>query len=355
MNWAAGFRGGRGHVSVGLVLILLITAVRSEAAPVDLLKKALQGPSHAYEGIQETKVFGDAEVSTSRVSVRADGKGAVRREFLSGPAAGVVVIQHGTTTWQRQAKGGFVRLPGGVSGTPGAAAAAIARNYLVTAHGGLRFLNRKATEIRILARQTFNPSRTMLVDDATGLILRDITTAPGGEKRSQTEFVSLAFQPQPATLFQIPATSGDQPALTGPASFEVRTSAAAVVADTGRSVPVPGHIPSGYSVSAYGVMRTGSGLKTPAVRYSDGLASFTIFVHGRGPGMGFGPGWGGRRGPMQRRRGAGPWGPPGRAGELITDANRQRAVVTYTSQTAAYILVGDIAATELERVAKSLP
>jgi len=340
----------------GLMLGLSVEAV---SAPVDVLRKALAGSTKPYEGTQETSVYGTTGVSVSTVLVRGDGRGAVRREFQTGPAAGVVLIQKGASAWEKRGSGPFVRLPSSGSTDPTVAATSIAANYSISVKAGLVLLGRKATQITIKARYAFNPSRTMLVDDSTGLVLRDEMRAPDGQKRSDTVFVRLVYSKQPSALFEVPASAQPASAGFGPASFEARATDAQVLAETGRSVPRPTHVPPGYKVTTYGVMRTGSGLVTPAVRYSDGLAAFTIFARGGGagggPGMGAGRRRGGGQGPRRRGQGGGAWGPPGAAGALTSTSDRQQSIVTCTSRTSSYILIGDIAEDELIRVAKSLP
>lgn len=329
------------------------------AAPADLLARALKGPTKPYEGVQETTVYSTTGASLSRVRVRGDGRSAVRREFETGPAAGIVVIQKGARTWQKQGDGSYLQLP--VTGSdPTDMARRVAANYRVTVRTGLEFLGRRASEVQVAARHPFNPSRKLVIDDATGLILEDVLFTPDGQKRSHTAFVSLTYRPQPPSVFDVPRTTVGTSSTYGPGSFEARDSEEQVAKETGRPVPVPRYVPPGYLPCVYGVMTTGRGIKTPAVRYSDGLAAITIFVRAGGVGMGGGPGMGGgwRRGAGgqgPRRRGPGPWGPPGRPGDLTTESDRQRSVVLYTSTTASYILIGDISVDELTRVARSLP
>jgi hypothetical protein len=84
-------------------------------------------------------------------------------------------------------------------------------------------------------------------------------------------------------------------------------------------------------------MTTGSGRHTPAVRYSDGLSAFTIYQRGRGPGGG-GRGFG---------RGAG-W-----QNRLRSDV--QQSIVEVQRGQRSYLLIGDLAESELQKIADSLP
>lgn len=334
--------------TVALVTLLVPCRV-ALGTPLEQLRKALRGPSVPYEGVQETTVYTDTGSSVSRVSVRANGKGAVRREFETGPSAGTVILQVGQNVYQKQSEGGFVRLPSGGKHDPDAVSRSIVQNYEVSVARGGPILGRRATTIKLKARYRYNPSRNLVIDDATGLILRDELFAPNGAKRSSTVFVLLSFKPQPAALFVEPAADA-VPSGFGPASFEARASEEEVQRETGRTPARPSYVPPGYQVTTFGVVTTGRGSKAPAVRYGDGLAAFTVFTRPGGPRE---PrGWGGG-GP--RRRGQGAGGPPWRVGELQVSENRQQAMVTYTSRRGSYVLIGDLAADELQRIARSLP
>jgi hypothetical protein len=84
-------------------------------------------------------------------------------------------------------------------------------------------------------------------------------------------------------------------------------------------------------------MTTGSGRQMPAVRYSDGLSAFTIYQRGKGPGGG-GRGFG---------RGA------GRQHRFQSDI--QQSIVEVQGAQRSYLLIGDLAESELQKIAASLP
>ncbi|HSV91661.1 MAG TPA: sigma-E factor regulatory protein RseB domain-containing protein [Desulfobacterales bacterium] len=337
-----------------------------DARAARLLKAALSGPSAACTGEQTIEVFVDSSPLTARVRLHANGQGAVRREFGAG-AAGVVTLQTGRTVYRRDPAGRWTRLP--TSGAETAAADAILANYAVSVQDGGTVAGRKAALVVVRARQPFNPSRRLWVDSPTGLVLRDVLYAPDGRIRSRSEFISLRFGPQPSALFAPPATAAESAAV-GPASFEALRSPAHVLQETGRAILAPTYLPPGYRPVLFGAVTARSGLRFPAVRYSDGLASFTVFQRGwGGPGGGMGRGMGGGFGGGPGRHGRG-WGqagpPPGRgrragagpgadAGLCALRTTRQQVVVERATERASYVLVGDLAEAELRRVANSLP
>lgn len=339
-------------VFTAVVLGMSLSGRGSLAAPPSILARALKGPTVPYEGVQETTVYTATDKVVSRVSIKADGKGGVWREFLTGPTTGTILLQVGASAWQKGRDTEFVRLPSSGGSDPATTAERITTNYNVTVNPAEPVLGRAATFVRITPRQKYNPSRHLVVDRATGLILKDELFAPDGKPRSATVFVELRFRPQPSDLFVPPANAANPPRF-GPASFEALRSEADVQRTTGSAPARPSYVPPGFEVVAYGVVTTARGTKTGAVRYSDGLAAYTVFTRprmGGGPGPGPG-GWGG--GP--RRRGQGMGGPPWRVGSVNVTETRQQAMVTYTSRTGSYVLIGDIAASELEKIARSLP
>ena len=223
---------------------------------------------------------------------------------------------------------------------PAATAARVAANYRVTAGASTYVLARSVTPLRITARIPCNPSRRLWVDPATGLILRDELYAPGGRIRSSTSFVRLSLRPQPKTLFTAPASTR-KPDAFGPSSFQRLASRSEVERLSARAILLPAYAPPGFRVELVGVMTTRNGRYMPAVRYSDGLAAFTIFQRGPGAGRGMGQGRGGGMGPGN--------------GMHMGETDLQRSIVVASGKRSNYLLVGDISENELRRVADSLP
>jgi hypothetical protein len=353
------------HIRVGWVLSALLGVAfhgggikaapgAPDKRPAEMLTAALRGPRRPYEGVQRTLVNRGSDMMETQVRVHGDGRGSIRREYISGPGKGVVLITVSGVTAEKSPGGEYYRLPTGAEMNPVSRAKLIAANYDLSLTGTCTIAGRKGTQLRIAARQPYNPSRVLCVDTATGLILSDELLAPDGRRRSLTEYVSVRFVSQSPGLFVLPSVSKTPTGTFGPASFSARQSAAEVESATGRPVPKPAHVPAGYRVTAYGVMTTGSGRLTPAVRYSDGVSAFTVFVRGalmgggrmgpRGRGMGQGPHRFGRGGPA--------FGPPG---SVSVSEDVQQATVSCTTAGGSYFLIGDLAGTELARVARSLP
>jgi negative regulator of sigma E activity len=264
--------------------------------------------------------------ASALVAVWGNGRGASRRQYGEAKT-GFTTLQAGTSAWQRQGAGAWVRLPASSRPRPQTDAGRIVRNYLVTAGPATSLLNRTVTPIRIDRKRPFTPFRRLWVEAETGLILKDDLYGPDGRLRSSTVFTDLRIGPQPPALFAPPASTAPLSGF-GPSSFRPSASRAEAERLSGRSAPSPRYTPPGFTVEMYGVMTTRHGTYMPAVRFADGLAAYTIF----------------RRGPGAGRMGAG--GPA---------SDNQRAVVISSRPQGNYLLVGDIAESELRKVANSLP
>jgi hypothetical protein len=305
---------------IALAAICLLAGFSVAAAPPPALTKALSGPTKAFEGRQHTVVTMNGSSVSSDVQIWGNGAGAIRRSYTGG----TTTLQTRSHVWQKAGSGPWVRV--NTLGGPDAPGIAkrLAANYRVVVQPGEVILGRKCASVRIEPRYAFNPSRRMWLDESTGLLLKDELYAPGGKLRSSTVFVSLSVRPQPAALFTPPAKASDADTY-GPASFKPLASAAAVQRQCGRPLLLPRYVPSGFTIETRGAMSTRMGRTHPAVRYSDGLAAFTIFQRGYGARM---------RGPA---------------------STNQYSVVAAVRPQSNYLLVGDIDEIELRKVAASLP
>jgi len=318
-----------------VVLLTVVLGAWASAGPPKELVQALAGATKPYSGVQMTRVAGDNGFAEAKVTVYGDGKGGTRREYDLPQDKKLVLLQTAGTTY-RQTASGWVSVPAEHFWKPREQAEAIASNYRVSVEP-TSMLARKANLVTITPLHSFNPLRKMTVDSGTGLVLKDELFAPDGKLRSSSWFVSLQYKSVPASMFQ-PGKAADAPTGIGPDSFIVRSSAAEVEKLTGLAVPKPSYVPPGYRPVLYGTMNTGSSRLMPAVRYSDGLSSFTIFERGRG-----------RNG---RRRG---WGWGGGQTQAHDDlrSDVQRSVV-FVNGPRSYVLIGDLAESELRKVARSL-
>lgn len=297
-----------------------------------LLAQALWGPSTPYSGTQSSLVATGAGDVRSIVRVEGDGRGGVRRTFLDGPAKGLVTLEADGHIYSKSAAS-WTEIGHMPSADRATAVRSILQSYVVRISTPSTFLGRRAIAIEAKPRHSFNPSRRWLVDAATGLALKDEMIAPNGSRRSLTQFTDVRFLGSVAA-FEPPDARAS--AAYGPGSFEPLASREAMIRATGIQPVLPKHVPQGYRVSAYGIVHAANGRIMPAVRYTDGLSAFTVF----------------ERGGNRRRRGYG-WGRPEREPEWRSDVQRSAVVVERSGR--SFVLIGDLAESELRRVADSIP
>lgn len=322
-------RASRLGLALGMATLLCATAAQAQAPdPVTLLKRAL-GTHPAYDGAQTSTLHAENGPVTSTVVVQSDGAGSIRRAY--GADQAIIVLRTPKGMFQRDASGRWIALPVVAERDPAVVAREIARNYRLRLLPCVTLLGRRVWPLYIEPKQRFDPGRRLWIDSETGLPLRDELLAPDGRLRSSSAFTRVRFGPQPASLFAPPAEAAG-PALFGPSSFHTHATREEVERETGRAILLPSYVPPGYQTVQYGDMQTRMGLRMPAVRYSNGLSSFTIFQRGFGGGRRMGP-----------ERGMG------------LRSNRQQAVVEHAGRRANYLLIGDLTESELRRVAESLP
>lgn len=305
----------------------------SLAGPPKELVQALAGSKKSYAGVQMTRVAGDKGFAEATVTVYGDGISKTRHEYALPDGKKLVILRALGSTYQ-QSGSDWLHVATDQTWKPAEQAASIAANYKVSVSPST-MLGRKASLVTITPQQSFNPLRKLVVDASTGLILKDELFSPDGRLRSSSWFISLKYRAVSPGLFTV-GREIDAPAGFGPESFNAKASATDVEKLTGSPVPKPTYVPPGYRPVLYGTMTTGSSRTMPAVRYSDGLSSFTIFERGKG-----------RNG---KRRG---WGGGQNRGQEDLRSNVQRSVV-FVNGRRSYVLIGDLAESELRKVARSL-
>lgn len=320
------------RIAMALLGLLLGALAWPSAETERLLAQALWGPSRPYSGTLSSVVATGAGDVRSLVRVEGDGRGGVRRTFLDGPAKGLETLEVGGHIYSR-ADTGWAEIGHITPADRATAIKSILKAYAVKTSPPTTFLGRRAIAMEATPLRSFNPSRRWVVDAVTGLALKDEMFAPGGARRSLSQFTQIRFLDSIAAFVKPDARA---PAAYGPGSFEPLASRDAMVRATGVQAVLPKHVPEGYRIAAYGIVQAANGRTMPAVRYSDGLSAFTVF----------------ERGGNRRRRGYG-WGRPEREPEWRSDV--QRSVVVAERPGRSFVLIGDLAESELQRVADSIP
>lgn len=344
-------------IRVGFVLILTIGGACSVwGAPSDsqLIQWLVGGPSTPFQTKQKVTLRNDGRDVSSEVLVSGDGKGAIRREYTMSGKKSVVLLRIGAESWQHS-DGAWIDVADGEGLSISEAVQRVRKNYNLSQKTTGTLKGRSAIGFEIRAKTPGNPHRSVWMDAQNGVLLSERIFAPDGTLRSSTDVLSISTTQPNSRLFAKP--SGAKSATTyGPTSFRGVASKAEMERLTRRDAPLPDFVPSGFSVARYGIVTSANARHLPAIRYSDGLSTFTVFQRfggGGGPGNGqrggFGPG-----GRFGRGRG-GQGGQAGPGGGQGLRSNEQRSVVNHRSRTANYLLMGDLSEELLQKVADSLP
>ena len=138
--------------------------------------------------------------------------------------------------------------------------------YNIRILGGTRIASRPVTVIAVQPRDGFRYAHEFYLDNETGLMLKSLLVDSSRELLERFQFASISFA---AADYQ----SGLQPSES---CIEVEkaptTSALNVV------LPEPAWLPPGFVLEDQQVQREDSGNSTISQTYSDGLASFTVFI-----------------------------------------------------------------------------
>jgi negative regulator of sigma E activity len=340
-----------------VALLAALSGTPASAAakgPDALLQRAYAADrSVTYVATVHTRVNGASGATEADVKVWHSG-GKQRMEYVSGPMAGRVLVDDGTHVyWLQTEDRTAVAAPAG--GSP-ANMALLLRNYKVTAGGVATIAGRRALLLKVSPRKPPGPRRDVWIDSATSVILRTDSYTSDGRLQASTRVVSISFPARLSeTLFALPR--GWTVTQHSPNAGE-KLSIAEASQKIGMPVYQPSVLPAGFHLQGVYLATTGSGIPMVHLRYTDGLNSLSVFQHayrrgggmgmGRGMGMGMGRRWRGGRGMMQGEAGDG-------IGQCqILHGAPGLSLRVYRSDR-VYVLIADLPAAELERVASSLP
>jgi negative regulator of sigma E activity len=312
--------------------------------PPEMLRRAgIEGQRVAHTGrLQVTVYQANGTALTSEVRVEADGQGRERREYLSGPARGLVVLTDGKQEWRREPGAAtWMALPLTLetASMRQQRLDRLFRNYQVERVKTEAVVGRTAQVLRVTPRYPGNPSRTFWIDAQTFLPLRTDQFNCDGRLHTNSRYTQLNLKPPEAPRLRPPPPAQ---VVQGPLSVSLRPrrSAAEVEQATGHTVHLPKEVPPGYELTGYYVRYCRQGVYLPVLRYSDGLNLLTVFENRpQAQGRGRGRGWRWRRGQD--------W-------ECQFQETLQQKVVRVLGREHSYLLIGDHDRRALQRMAESI-
>lgn len=234
------------------------------------------------------------------------------------------------------------------------------RNYLAREAGEETAAGRPARIIEIAPRDGGPPVYRLWLDRETRFALKRERYNVEGRLTSGTEYAEVKFGPAVAPeVFAVPQGWVTRQ----PVDREAKLSLSQLGARLGFAIRSPNYVPPGYVLlggyeQEWGRRR----LRMAELRYTDGLRVLSIFQRERmgGEGMGRhggrGRGHGRGRGGEYRDRGRGGgfgFGPPGREEMTLIDRGTEKAL-RYFGRETVVVVVGDLTAEEIVRIAKSI-
>jgi outer membrane lipoprotein-sorting protein len=289
----------------------------------------------SYAGRQRTTLYSSTSHISADVKVLRRGHSS-RLEYLTGPATGTIIIDDGKTITYlnpRTKTATVVRTP-----EPSENLSLLLRNYRPELIGSSTLAQRPCYIIRLTSKYPGNPYKKLWIDKSNFLPLRTDRYNSDGRLAISTYFTSIDFSAEPTqSLFTIPK-GWKVLKVSGQPDQE---NASAVSRIVGFSLVEPTYLPRGYVRDGYFVCEACPRTCCAGIRYSNGLNVISVFERKiQSPGMG--RGW---------RR--------GRSGErctntCITSQNPQGKMVQTNVDNLSVVIVGDIALSELQKIASSL-
>lgn len=265
----------------GALLTGLASAGASSEEPPDaLVYEAMAAPATiSYTGSVETVRIGNAgsEASVLRIEHRAPNQ-TVRRYSAPSALAGDYVVTKGVQTYSVDVKHRRV-----VTGKNDAANDQIAidnnylllrQNYLAVKRGAESVDGRDVVDVGLVNRYTHRTTVIVKIDAQTKLVLDKQLYAGDGSLLSETRFTAVSFGGvMPDGDFAVPR---DYPSENGPTFATPSDDPHRVAASAGFAAREPKFLPDGFS-PVEGSIVTLRGVRTLHVLYSDGLRTVSLF------------------------------------------------------------------------------
>ena len=297
-----------------------------------------------FAGRLTTKVVCRAGVPPSAdVKIVRSGRMS-KMEYLSGPSAGTSIIDDGKSmirlvTSSRTAY---------VSKTPEAPEQLdlLLANYTPVLAGSGKIAGRECYEIKLAPKCVGNPWKKLWIDKTSHLTLKTERYGSDGALVSSTEYGSVDYSARPtASQFRVPSGWKTVNLAGAPG-----VGLSAIQKAVGFAPIRPNYVPKGYKFDDYYLQNTPKCTPFAGLRYTNGLNTISVFERKGGC---FGPGYGCGRG-RGRGRGCGRGGCSSAEPGCCLLVNEPQAKMVHTTVgDLTVIVVGDIALTELQKMANS--
>jgi outer membrane lipoprotein-sorting protein len=263
---------------------LVIWAVKSRGKTGDathLLVRAQNAASAvSYLATVESTMACANRTVRSRALLRVGRGGKRRIDYISGDLRGFKSGCDGAVSWRYDVSNGKVFVAPVFHGERGVEA--LTKNHEVFLEGDDKVAGRRAHVVAIRERRSGAVVRRQWLDYEHYIPLKTETYDSDGRLVSRTSVTSISFIPQDGARFSPPRIPGVQ--VVGEVSSLVPCSSASELRKAvGHAVATPKYIPEGFRpVGYYYCVCPCCRNVAPAVRYGNGVKSFTVFQCERG-------------------------------------------------------------------------
>ena len=280
----------------------------------------------AYIATAESMVVYGSRRLRSVAQIASAPGGRSRITYVAGDLKGAVVGSDGRRLWRYDPRARRVVVGAGTVTQPDARILLV--NHDVTVDGSDRVAGRPVYVVSLMTRNDHRRLQRLWLDAETYLPLRFETYGPQGHLMSSTVYKTIEYRAPDPSVFRVPVASGT-PVLGD--VHEPRRCASLTELEhlVGTRVLLPRYVPVGLSAVTY-YCRTCPYChrKSSIVRYSNGVSSFVVYQ----------------------------CSPSCRVSDVLAarDFGPGR-IVHLTTSRARFCLVGNLPASEMKRVADSLP
>lgn len=309
-------------------------SVSAQPSATDILKKSLHAATvPSFTGRLSTTVYGgNGGPMSAAVKVYQHGPKS-RMEYISGPSAGRTVLDDGGhVIWLKSSnKTAYVcETP-----NPPAQLDLMLRNYSPVLSGSARIAGRDCYVIKLAPRSKCDPSKRLWVDKQSMVTMKTEKCSSEGELECTTVYSSIDYTARPdASVFSIPRGWKTIKLAECPDSNSLGVVCKAV----GFTPRKPGYVPKGYTFDDY-YLRNSTKVPTFAgLRYTNGLNTISVFERKIAQG--------GKSGGSD----------PASSGVCNAGSfldNPQAHMVHTLAGNLTVLIVGDVAETELRKMANS--
>lgn len=335
-------------VLVGGGIVSQISRHRESVQTLVILEKALRAPQETtYQGTSLTQCYAPERVE-ARAEIWHTGPNRQRIKYLSGKLEGFVIGCDGSRNWQSDPGRRSVTVTGSRVSDEQTTQRfdLLVRNYRVTLDGAMILAGRPVYLLTIQPRNPGNSWRRLWVDQKTFVTLRNDEYGPDSRLKSRTILEKITYTPRlDESLFSVPSMVEHDRQLQSVPASATRPLPAETLRSVYGLIPLePGYVPSGYELERfylYRCTRCSCGDKAALTRYVDGLNTISVFsVDAEGK----------RCTDTVKHSQGHPSGDP------CCSLEGQTPILEINRSGRRYrvVIMGDIAATELQRIADSL-